>query len=76
MDQRVIVGLEPDTDVESVKTALKEAGAESVGGPSLESPDILIVTISNDQDIDAFINMVQMVPGVRYAEPDAWKFTF
>ena len=76
MSQRVILGLEPDTGVEPVKTALREAGAESIGCPSLELPDVLIVTISNDQDIDAFIHMAQMVPGVRYAEPDSWQFTY
>lgn len=75
MSQRVIVGLEPGTDVEPVKTALREAGAESIGGPSLELPDVLIVTIPNNKDIDAFIHMAQMVPGVRYAEPDSWQFT-
>ncbi len=76
MSQRVIVGLKPDTDVETVKTALREAGAESVGGPSLELPDVLIVTIPNDQHIDAFIHIAQMVPGVTYAEPDSYQFTY
>jgi len=54
---------------------LGAAGAESVRGPSLELPDVLIVTIPNDQDIDKFIRMARKVPGVRYAEPDSWQFT-
>lgn len=75
MSQRVIVGLKSDTSVESIKAALGVAGAESVQGPSLELPDVLIVSIPNDQDIDEFIHKVQKVPGVRYAEPDSWQFT-
>jgi cell division protein FtsX len=75
MSQRVIVGLKPDNGVKSVKTALEAAGAESVQGPSLELPDVLIVTIPNDQDIDEFVSMVRKVSGVRYAEPDSWQFT-
>ena len=75
MSQRVTVGLKPDADVKPVKTALEAAGAESVRSPSLELPDVLIVTIPNDQDIDEFIRMARKVPGVRYAEPDSWQFT-
>lgn len=75
MSQRVIVGLKPDTNVKPVKTALGKAGAESVGGPSLELPDVLVVTIPNDQDINEFIRIAQKLPGVRYAEADAWQFT-
>ncbi len=76
MSQRVIVGLEPDTEVKPVMAALEKAGAESVDGPSLELPHVLIVTIPNDLDINAFIHKAQMVPGVRYAEPDSLQFTF
>jgi hypothetical protein len=75
MSQRVIVGLELDTDVKRVKTALGETGAESVRGPSPELPDVLIVTIPNDQDINEFIRITRKVSGVRYAEPDSWQFT-
>jgi hypothetical protein len=75
MSQRVIVGLEPDTDLEPVKTALGEAGGESVHGPSPELPDVLIVILPDEQDIDEFIRKAQNVPGVRYAEPDSWRFT-
>lgn len=75
MSQRVTVGLKPDTDVKPVKIALGAAGAESVRGPSLELPDVLIVTIPNDQDVNEFIRMARKVPGVRYAELDSWQFT-
>lgn len=75
MSQRVTVGLKPDTDVEPVKSALKAAGAESVRGPSLELPDVLVVTIPDNQDINEFIRMVRELPGVRYGEPDSWQFT-
>jgi hypothetical protein len=75
MSQRVTVGLKLNTDVKPVKTAFEAAGAESIRGPSLELPDVLIVTIPNDQDINEFIRMAQKVPGVRYAEPDSWQFT-
>ena len=75
MSQRVIVGLKPDADVKPVKIALEAVGAESVRGPSLELPDVLIVTIPSDQDIEQFICLAHEVPGVRYAEPDSWQFT-
>jgi len=75
MSQRIIVGLKPDTNPKPVETALKAAGAESVRGPSLELPDVLIVTIPNDQDINEFIGRARKAPGVRYAEPDSWQFT-
>jgi hypothetical protein len=76
MSQRVIVGLNPDTDVKPVETALGAAGAESVRVHSLELPDVLIVTIPNDQDINEFIRIAQNVPGVRYAEPDSLQSTY
>jgi hypothetical protein len=75
MSQRVIVGLKPDIDVKTVKTALIALGAESVRDPSLELPDVLIVAIHNDQDINEFIRSAQKVSGVRYAESDSWQFT-
>ena len=75
MSQRVIVGVEPDTDLKTITVALGEAKAESVQGPSPELPNVLIVTIPNDQDINQFISHVQTLPGVRYAEPDSWQFT-
>jgi hypothetical protein len=75
MSERVIVGLKPDTQVKPVETALRAAGAESVSGPSSELPDVLIVTIPNDQNINKFIHIARKVQGVRYAEPDSWQFT-
>lgn len=75
MSQRVIVGVEPDTDIKTIKAALGEATAESVQGPSPELPDVLIVTIPNDQNINEFISLAKKLPGVRYAEPDSWQFT-
>jgi hypothetical protein len=75
MSQRVVVGLKPDTDVQPVKSALEDAGAEAVRGPALYLPDVLIAMIPDDQDIDEFIRMALSVPGVRYAERDSWQFT-
>jgi hypothetical protein len=75
MSQRVIVGLKPDTKLRPVKAALRAAGAESVSGPSLELPDVLIVAIPDDRDIDEVIRVALEVRGVRYAEPDSWQFT-
>ena len=75
MSQRVIVGLKPGAGVKPVKKALGAAGAESVRGPSAESPDVLIVTIPDNQNINEFIRMTQKVRGVRYAEPDSLQFT-
>jgi len=75
MSQRVIVGLQPDTKPKPVEDALKDAGAEAAQGPTPELPDVLIVTIPDDQDLDEFIRAARTVSGVRYAEPDSWQFT-
>ena len=75
MSQRVIVGLHADTNVNPVKTALEAAGAESTSGPSPELPDVLIATIPNNQDTNEFIRVAREISGVRYAEPDSWRFT-
>lgn len=75
MSKRVIVGLEPEISVNSVKTALGAAGAESIQDPTTELPDVVIVTIPSDTDLDEFMRMARMVLGVRYVEPDSWQFT-
>jgi cell division protein FtsX len=38
-------------------------------------PDVVVVTLPEAQDVDAFIQRVRSLPGVRYAEPDAMRFT-
>ena len=75
MGHRVTVGLMPGADWRPVENALHAAGAESVRSPAPELPDVLIVTIPNDRDIEEFVRRARALPGVRYAERDAWQFS-
>lgn len=75
MSQRVVVGLESNAEANLVTAALEEAGAESTHGPTSELPDVLVVTIPDQHNIDEFIRAATSVPGVRYAEPDSWQFS-
>ena len=74
MSQRVIVGLQPNVDAAQVKAAVLAAGAESVRDPSPVEP-VLVVTVPDGRELEPFLRAVKKVPGVRYAEPDAWQFT-
>jgi hypothetical protein len=76
MSQRVNVGLAPEADIQAVRLALAtEADVESVAGPTPELPDVLIVTLADVRDADEFVAFAQALQGVRYAEPDVWRFT-
>jgi cell division protein FtsX len=72
---RVNVGVDSGADAATITSALKQAGAESVRGPSAELPDVLVVDLKNETDADAFLRQAQKLPGVRYAERDSWQFS-
>lgn len=76
MAQRLIVGLHPNTDWGPVQSKLTAAGAEQVRGPSPELPDVLIVTIPSELNLEEFLRQTRTWPGVRYAEADTWQFSF
>lgn len=73
---RAIIGFEPGADWASIKRGLIAAGAESVREPSNELPDALVVTLPADRSIEAFLQAARVLPGVRYAEQDAWRSTY
>ena len=73
MSQRVIIGLHEGANWTGIKQALIAAGAESVREPSSAQPDVLIATLPDDRNVDAFLKSATTLSGVRYAEPDAWR---
>jgi len=75
MGQRVNVGVEQATNAAALINALKQAGAESVRGPSAELPDVLVVDLADEKDVNDFVRKAKQLPGVRYAERDSWQFT-
>lgn len=75
MTPRIIVGLVPKADWKLVKQQLTASGADPVRDPSPELPDVAVVIPPSGTDIDAFARSVQKIPGVRYAEVEAWRMT-
>jgi len=75
MSQRLIVGLEAGTDWAHIKHALVEHGADWTRDPSPEQPDVLLASIPEKKEIDAVIAAIKKLPGVRYIERDAMRFT-
>jgi len=73
MSQRAIIGLQPGADWAGIKQRLVAAGAESIRDPSPSQPDVLVATIPDARAMDAFLQSARTMPGVRYAEPDAWR---
>jgi hypothetical protein len=75
VSHRVNVGVNRGADASALTSALKQAGAESVRGPSAELPDVLVVDLPADTDPETFLRQAQQLPGVRYAERDSWQFS-
>jgi hypothetical protein len=75
MSKRIIVGLRPDIDWGGLERALSEAGAQTIGDPTLRAPASVVVTLDDATDAAAFIEGVQRRPEVRYAEMDSWAST-
>ncbi|MDP9179639.1 MAG: hypothetical protein M3O61_18355 [Gemmatimonadota bacterium] len=76
MTQRLIIGLESGADWASIKKQLVSEGADETRDPSPTQPDVLVVTIPEDRSVDDFLRLTKLLPGVRYAEPDAMRFTY
>lgn len=76
MTQRIILGLEPDGVSASIGSALRSFGAEIVRGPSRNTPDVMVISIPADADVDEFLRKAKALKGVKYAEPDSWQSTF
>jgi hypothetical protein len=75
MSQRLIIGVEAGTDWKTIKKELVEEGADWVRDPSPEQPDVLVVSIPEDRNVDDVLSRVQRLRGVRYAERDAMRWT-
>ena len=76
MSQRVIVGLNSAAEVTpALRGALASLGAEQVGEPSASMPDVVVATLPEGADIEGFMRSVRALPGVRYVERDAMRFS-
>lgn len=75
MSKRVIVGIEPQVEWARLKRELGDAGAQSTTDPSPQRPDAVVAALPDSADMNAFIEQVKRLQGVRYAEPDAWAST-
>lgn len=71
---RIVVGLHPAADAAEVAAALRARGATTVGGPTASLPGVLVADLSGE-DLDAALADAKALPGVRYAEADALRFT-
>jgi hypothetical protein len=70
---RVVVGLEPGSDVGAVSDALRAAGARYVSEPQPSLPDVVVAEFP-DGDVTATVKAASALPGVRYAEPDQLRY--
>ena len=75
MGQRVVIGLTPNANWGEVKQRLVQAGAETVSDPAASQSDVLVVTLPSDANVASFLEQAKRLPGVRYAEADAWRFS-
>ena len=75
MSKRVIVGIEPQVEWDRLKRELIQAGAETTSNPTSYQPDAVVATLPDTVDVQAFIEQVKRLRGVRYAEPDGWSST-
>lgn len=76
MTQRVNIGVFPESDWQSIRKQLQSLGASEVREPDLLLPDVLIVALPAERDLDKFVASAKGIKGVRYAEADAWQQTF
>jgi hypothetical protein len=75
MGTRVIIGIEPQVDWATLKQELAQAGALGTSDPSPARPDAVVAEVPDGAEVQAFIERTRQLPGVRYAEPDAWVST-
>ena len=75
MSKRVIVGIDPNIQWDILKRDLGDAGAQATSTPTSYQPDAVVATLPDTADVQAFIEKVKGLQGVRYAEPDQWVST-
>jgi hypothetical protein len=75
MSKRIIIGIDQQSDWDHLKQEIKNAGAAGVSDPTPSQPDAVVATLDDNVDVSGLIAQVTRLPGVRYAEPDAWAST-
>ena len=75
MSQRLIVGLQAGADWHAIRGQLIACGADWIRDPSPEQPDVAVASIPEGSDIEKVLEDIKQLPGVRYAERDAMRWT-
>jgi hypothetical protein len=75
MSQRIVIGIEAGTDWPQLEARLRAFGAEVVRQPSSTAPDVVLVEVSTEEPLEALLQRLNALPGVRYAELDAWQMS-
>jgi hypothetical protein len=76
VSKRLIIGLEPAADVASIKQQLVAHGVDWSRDPSSEQPDVLVVSVPDDRNVDEVFRVAKGLRGVRYVEHDAMRSSF
>jgi hypothetical protein len=69
---RINVGLFPGQDPSPIAETLRGMGALSVKEPTSVLPDVVIADFP-EGDTESILKSIKPLPGVRYAEQDAWR---
>ena len=64
MSQRLIIGLESGANWTAIKQRLDQ-GADWTRDPTPAQPDVLVVSLPGDRDIDAVLRTTRELEGVR-----------
>jgi hypothetical protein len=75
MSKRIIIGIDQQAEWNHLKQEIRNAGAHDLSDPTPSQPDAVVATLEDSVDVSAFIAKITLLPGVRYAEPDAWAST-
>ncbi|HEY5985195.1 MAG TPA: hypothetical protein VIV12_02250 [Streptosporangiaceae bacterium] len=69
---RMVIGLDPTADRESVELAVRAAGATGLRPQSPSLPDVIVADFP-DNDEAALIARLGTIDGIRYVERDAMR---
>lgn len=75
MASRIIVGISPDKNQTELEQQLNAMGARIIRKPSRELPDVFILEVPSNSDIEGLLHRIRKLHGVRYAELEAWRST-
>jgi hypothetical protein len=75
MPQRIVVGIEAGTHWPELQARLRASGVEIVREPSASAPEVALVQAPAEQPLEACLQQLKALRGVRYAELDTWQMS-